>query len=68
MPVVLDASALIAALFREPGQEKVDAVLTEAFISTVNWVEVVAKYAREGEDGSGYSQHPDAAGMPPGPF
>jgi PIN domain nuclease of toxin-antitoxin system len=48
MPVVLDASAVIAAVLREPGHEKVDAVLAEAFISTVNWVEVAAKYAREG--------------------
>jgi PIN domain nuclease of toxin-antitoxin system len=42
---VLDASALLAFINREPGAERVTAVLGEAAISTVNFSEVVAKLA-----------------------
>jgi ribonuclease VapC len=45
---VLDASALIAFLRAEPGQERVAGVLTEAVVSTVNLSEVVAHYSRNG--------------------
>ena len=43
MTVVLDASALLAYLKGEPGEEVVDSVLTESVISSVNWAEVVQK-------------------------
>jgi ribonuclease VapC len=43
---VLDASALLAFLFDEPGAEPVAEVLDRASISTVNWVEV-AQYSHE---------------------
>ena len=42
---VLDASALLAFINREPGAERVTVVLGEAAISTVNFSEVVAKLA-----------------------
>lgn len=41
--VVLDASALIALVLREPGYELVAAVLPGALISAVNLAEVTAK-------------------------
>jgi PIN domain nuclease of toxin-antitoxin system len=42
---VLDASALLAFINREPGAERVTAVLGEAAISSVNFSEVVTKLA-----------------------
>lgn len=47
---VLDASALLAFLFREPGAEEVAAVLPEACLSTVNLAEVLGRFARDGHD------------------
>jgi PIN domain nuclease of toxin-antitoxin system len=41
--MILDASALLALLQDEPGADKVQAVLHRAFISAVNWSEVVQK-------------------------
>lgn len=41
--VVLDASALMAFLRNEPGSGKVEAVLSNAVISSVNLSEVLAK-------------------------
>jgi ribonuclease VapC len=38
--VVLDASAVLALLHDEPGADRVDAVLGDAVLSTVNWAEV----------------------------
>jgi ribonuclease VapC len=43
--IVLDASALLAFVNREPGEEKVTAVLGEAMISAVNLCEVITKLA-----------------------
>jgi PIN domain nuclease of toxin-antitoxin system len=39
---VLDASSTIAYIFREPGWEKVEDVLGEAYLSTVNASEVIS--------------------------
>jgi ribonuclease VapC len=47
-PVVLDASALIALLNAEPGQEAVAAVLPGARMSAVNLAEVISKLAERG--------------------
>jgi ribonuclease VapC len=46
--VALDASALIALLFREPGHERVSAQIDAACISSVNLVEVIARLLRSG--------------------
>ena len=43
MTVVLDASALLAYLQREPGGDTIGKALRGALMSTVNWVEVVQK-------------------------
>ena len=40
---VLDASALLAFLRREPGFERVTEALTASVISAVNWAEVIGK-------------------------
>lgn len=45
---VLDASALIALLRREPGWEQVQAVLDGSVISTINLAEVAGFLARKG--------------------
>ena len=45
MSAVLDASALLAFLQREPGAGSVRAVLGSALMSTVNWTEVIQKAA-----------------------
>ena len=46
--IVLDASALLALLNREEGQEKVAAVMDQATMNTVNLAEVITKLARLG--------------------
>ena len=46
--VVLDASALLALLNREPGYEEIAEIIPHAAISTVNLSEVVAKLADSG--------------------
>jgi ribonuclease VapC len=38
---VLDASALLAFLLNEPGQDQVDRVLSNSVMSGVNWAEVL---------------------------
>jgi ribonuclease VapC len=46
--VVLDASALLALMDAEPGQEAVAAVLPGALVSAANLAEVVSKLAERG--------------------
>jgi ribonuclease VapC len=41
--MVLDASALLAAMLEEPGQEKVERALPNAIIGSVNLVEVASR-------------------------
>ncbi len=48
--IALDASALLAFLFREPGHDVVAAVLDESCISTVNLAEVLSRFACDGHD------------------
>ncbi len=48
--IVLDASALLAFLFRETGHEKVAAHLANSLLSTVNLSEVLGRFARDGHD------------------
>jgi ribonuclease VapC len=45
---VIDASALLALLRGESGADKVSAVLSRSAVSTVNWSEIIAFYARDG--------------------
>lgn len=46
--IVLDASAVLALLYGEPGHEMVGSVLDHACASTVNLAEVVGRFARDG--------------------
>lgn len=48
--IALDASALLAFLFAEPGHEQVAAQLDAACLSSVNLAEVAARFARDGHD------------------
>lgn len=48
MRVVLDASALLAALLKEPGADRVGESLDVAVISSVNLAEVAAGLVRNG--------------------
>jgi ribonuclease VapC len=50
--VVLDASALLALTRREPGADKVAAILAESVMSTVLLSEAVGYYARNGSSGA----------------
>ncbi|MGB5092539.1 MAG: type II toxin-antitoxin system VapC family toxin [Parvibaculum sp.] len=45
---ILDASALLAFLMREPGAEKISMILDGAIMSSVNLAEVVAKLSTHG--------------------
>ena len=46
--VVLDASAVLAALYGEPGSDRVDEVLATALVSSVNAAEVISKLTERG--------------------
>jgi ribonuclease VapC len=48
MTAVLDASAVLALLFREKGATEVEDVLGDSMISAVNWSEVVQKLEARG--------------------
>lgn len=48
--IALDASALLALLFAEPGHERVAAQLDSACLSSVNLAEVASRFARDGHD------------------
>ena len=50
--MILDASALLAYLQQEQGCLQVEQVLSTAFISTVNWCEVVQKLRTRSVDDS----------------
>jgi len=47
--IALDASALLAFLLRERGHQRVREVLGEACMSTVNFSEVLGRFARAGQ-------------------
>lgn len=46
--MIIDASAILAFLFREPGAELVGPHIAGASISSVNWSEVLGRFARMG--------------------
>lgn len=50
MTAVLDASALLARLLREPGMDRVDEALRDAMMCTVNLAEVVSHFSKRGVD------------------
>ena len=48
---ILDASALLCLLFGEPGADRVERALPDAFISAANLAEVLSKLVDRGLDG-----------------
>lgn len=48
MSIVLDASALLALLDKEPGTEVVAGALDRSVVSSVNWSEVLQKLRQRG--------------------
>lgn len=48
--IALDASALLAYMFREAGHEIVAEKIGESCISAVNLSEVISRFARDGHD------------------
>jgi PIN domain nuclease of toxin-antitoxin system len=51
MTAVLDASALLAYLFDESGAARVETrIVSGAYVSQVNWIEVLSKLAEHGRD------------------
>lgn len=48
MNMVLDASAILALILGEPGQNRVAEVLATAVIGAVNWAEAVTRLTRGG--------------------
>jgi PIN domain nuclease of toxin-antitoxin system len=48
--IALDASALLAYLFKEIGHEQVVQYINDCCLSTVNLSEVIGRFARDGHD------------------
>ena len=68
MAVVLDASALLAYLRDEPGADRVDGLLVDARMASVNWAEVVQKSLSAGVNVDGMLEDLQALGMRIEPF
>jgi PIN domain nuclease of toxin-antitoxin system len=68
MTVVLDASALLACLQDEPGDEAVEGMLAESVMSSVNWAEVVQKSVAAGVVVDGMREDLAALGLTIAPF
>jgi ribonuclease VapC len=66
--MALDASALLAFLFREPGHEQVGAILNTACLSTVNLAEVIGRFVRDGHDADQVLRRLTAAAIEIVPF
>jgi len=60
---VLDASALIALLWEEPGAEAVEPLLSRAAVSTVNWAETLQRYRAHGVETAGKRESVEALGI-----
>lgn len=59
----LDASALLAYLFEEPGSEFVREVLPHSVISAVNWTEVLQRILMLGHETHGIQEDLTALGL-----
>lgn len=60
---VLDASALIALLWDEPGAVAVATLLGRAIVSAVNWAEVLQRYRAYGAETAGKRESVEALGI-----
>lgn len=63
MSVVLDASALLALLLSEPGQERVEQVLADSMMSSLNWGEVIQALLRKGFSTEGVRDQLEGLGL-----
>lgn len=52
--IVLDASALLAYVFREPGHQTVAQEIAASCLSTVNLCEVLSRLARDGKNATAF--------------
>jgi PIN domain nuclease of toxin-antitoxin system len=66
--IVLDASALLAFLFREEGHERVARALADSCMSTVNLAEVLGRFERDGRDAALVHRRLRASGIAWIPF
>ncbi|MGB3917479.1 MAG: type II toxin-antitoxin system VapC family toxin [Thiothrix litoralis] len=66
--MILDASALLALLQGEPGADKVQAVLHQATINTVNWSEVIQKLSVHDPDAADIRPEMELTGLKIMPF
>ncbi|MEX2431165.1 MAG: type II toxin-antitoxin system VapC family toxin [Dehalococcoidia bacterium] len=66
--VVLDASAILAFLLKEPGRDEVDRQLEAAVVSSVNWAEVVQKGLTHQLDAPGLREGLETIGLQIAPF
>jgi ribonuclease VapC len=65
---VLDASAVLAWLFGEPGEQAVDRMLEQAALSTVNLAEVLYRADEEGMPAEALQRDLEALGVRVVPF
>jgi PIN domain nuclease of toxin-antitoxin system len=65
---VLDASALLAFLFGEPGHQAVAELIPGSCISSVNFAEVLGRFARDGHDVRRVAKRLEDAGIEVVPF
>ena len=68
MPVVLDASALLAYLQDENGTEVIDELLSVSIMNCVNWSEVVQKMLSKQMDINGIREELELLGLTIVPF
>lgn len=68
LPSVLDASALVALLWEEPGGDAIEPLLGRSVISAVNWAEVLQRYRAVGLMTEGKRVSIEALGVSIEPF
>jgi ribonuclease VapC len=61
--IVLDASALLAVILREPGSERVGPRLSQALIGSANLAETLSRMAQRGDDPAFYQREITAFGV-----
>ncbi len=61
--MVLDASALLAVLLNEAGGELVSPLVADAYISALNWAEVLQVLGRRGAATDGLREDLEQAGL-----
>ena len=66
--IVLDASALLAFMFQEPGHDAVASVIDTSCISAVNVSEVIGRFTRDGHDHRMVFQHLERSPVEMVPF